>query len=1470
MAQTFAIELSDQTQNVMVSDYVHGERLHIRVTNAPKPLVIGLAGQPGGTGQGADATFSKVGTAVSGEPDAYDFVLGHRDIDGVVGEGQAFYFNLWEFDPDDARQEGKVRAVGKVPVGLSIYVPRSAIFPEGEDITATAWPMLAAATDADTPAAVFTAGAYRSRAGTITTRAVRYMADGAAIAGDAALGAGQSLSAEELVADDAGHERSFAVGPVTVAPAQPLANVAPPVILGTPQVGGTLTLTEGTWTGSAARSYGYRWTRNGADLPGAGSRSYRAEEADDGAELAGIVTASDGFGTLSAAAAAIRVAYPAPVASGGLPARSYALGSGDQKVEAAGDFAGAAGGAWSVAGADATIDASGRVTIPTDALRNAESVTVTYANSGGTASSAFAVTVAGAPSRMEAPGVTATSSSALSVDRAAAPASNGSAITGYDLRYSADGTNWTTLSGIADPQSLADLSPETLYHVETRAVNGIGAGPWSAGGSATTGAASAPGTILYAGALPLRVSLLDDTAGITTSGAVTLSGGSARFAGTAVSRLTFGGLTLPAGTYWAHAVISGWISGSSKMRGLLPTYDPQPARTRGLHQVYQLPGLASSKSLDFLASANFNGTLESVQLLEMGAALGQPRDIWVLAGQSNMAASVTSLPLDRDEDGWTDQRLLYMPGADQAEVQAAQDVVDAARGPLVMNGIGGGTYLAEPPNLGVSPGLRFGQRLVRDMPADRSLCLVAAAASGTALLGPEAAWNPSAVSGDGGLAYDNMIARVDAALAAAPAGSRLCGVIWAQGEGDTSADMSAYPAAWAAMRSAAEAHWGRGRIPWLILLGPPDASRPHQNEFRRVQAAMAESSGAPEAQPLCHVVDRPAGHMEDSAHVTAAGQRLAGEILAARVVALGLHLAPVAEPLANTSLPVLSGTAEIGQTLAVSDGIWTGSGERSFAYQWTRDGAEIPGATARTYELAAADDGAQIACAVSASDGITRLTAASPAVPVTYRAPAAAGALPDQAYALGSGSRTVDVSGDFTFAEGGAWSVSGAGGAIDGSGLVTLPTDTLRNAETVTVSYTNSGGTASSGFGVTVSAAAPAPAYDGGFPDLSYENNIAAQTYDAARHFSNTEGGTWSLAVSPETGGIAINAVSGMLTLEPLPIPEGTWTLTVSVTSAAGTASATVGLTITPAPAGGTQIAPPTYDGGAPDLLLKTGAAMTPADLSLHFSGADLAYTASGLPKGVSVDGATGVISGIPAADGTYIVTFTAANGAGAAVATFSVVASASGAGSSTVPSSGGGGTPGAASVSSTGMISGVSGGVISIGSAEAGRVSYFSVLLGGTETPGFTVNGAPPTLVASAAFTARTVHLYSAGALPGTTASLATAAGDTQHVAAFKTVGYRPIASGAFIAGRRAGNDALSYPLACTVPADGAVLLHGKRFDRLATSPIGTIVEETAGGLRGYWVNATGAAASVTFEFAISSPNSEKYATALILERTS
>ena len=102
---------------------------------------------------------------------------------------------------------------------------------------------------------------------------------------------------------------------------------------------------------------------------------------------------------------------------------------------------------------------SAYVTILTVALRNAEIVTVTCTNSGGAATSVV--------------NVTATSSSTLGVDRAASPANNNDAITGYDLRYSAHRASTTTVLGIAGLQCIPDLLLGTLYHTQTRAVNGI-------------------------------------------------------------------------------------------------------------------------------------------------------------------------------------------------------------------------------------------------------------------------------------------------------------------------------------------------------------------------------------------------------------------------------------------------------------------------------------------------------------------------------------------------------------------------------------------------------------------------------------------------------------------------------------------------------------------------------------------------------------------------------------------------------------------------------------------------------------------------------------------------------------------------------------------------------------------------------------------------------------------------------------
>jgi hypothetical protein len=82
----------------------------------------------------------------------------------------------------------------------------------------------------------------------------------------------------------------------------------------------------------------------------------------------------------------------------------------------------------------------------------------------------------------------------------------------------------------------------------------------------------------------------------------------------------------------------------------------------------------------------------------------------------------------------------------------------------------------------------------------------------------------------------------------------------------------------------------------------------------------------------------------------------------------------------------------------------------------------------------------------------------------------------------------------------------------------------------------------------------------------------------------------------------------------------------------------------------------------------QSGTAGTPASLQLKAadsaSGQTLAYSASGLPAGLSVNSATGLISGTPTTAGTSAVTVTASDGTGASgSATFTWTISSSGGG---------------------------------------------------------------------------------------------------------------------------------------------------------------------------------------------------------------
>lgn len=73
----------------------------------------------------------------------------------------------------------------------------------------------------------------------------------------------------------------------------PPVNTVAPVASGTAIVGQTLSVTDGTWTGTAPITYTYQWKRNNVDIGGATNATYVLQAADLGKSIKCTVTASN-------------------------------------------------------------------------------------------------------------------------------------------------------------------------------------------------------------------------------------------------------------------------------------------------------------------------------------------------------------------------------------------------------------------------------------------------------------------------------------------------------------------------------------------------------------------------------------------------------------------------------------------------------------------------------------------------------------------------------------------------------------------------------------------------------------------------------------------------------------------------------------------------------------------------------------------------------------------------------------------------------------------------------------------------------------------------------------------------------------------------------------------------------------------------------------------------------------------------
>lgn len=389
-------------------------------------------------------------------------------------------------------------------------------------------------------------------------------------------------------------------------------------------------------------------------------------------------------------------------------------------------------------------------------------------------------------------------------------------------------------------------------------------------------AGAAAGRVVPNGLIPAEAATFDALTGWTLSDAWSAETGAVRKSTSSGSAFVTRDVDIPAGHIWAAYTVKEATAGfvGVQLQGPFANY-PLNNRVTAQH-VARFSGPAHTR-MRVLGSNTFDGVVEDVQLVDMTALLAQPSDIYIMAGQSLMAAEQKSLPPDPDKDYWL-PRCLYWPGVVNNTYGAKVDEVAACTAPMQM--------LAS--SQGVSPAISFAQQIEGATAEGRTVLLLACATGGSRLIGADAEWNPDGLVDDGGVLYAAMRDRALAALASKP-GNAIKGLVWAQGESDRTQIMDTeYPPAFQAMVSQLRGDLSLPNLPVMILGPMPDDVTTTQPLFIQTQERLDQDSGHPTAMANVHYVAREAGFLSsDGTHPEPEGNRRVGRAAAQRFVALG-------------------------------------------------------------------------------------------------------------------------------------------------------------------------------------------------------------------------------------------------------------------------------------------------------------------------------------------------------------------------------------------------------------------------------------------------------------------------------------------------------------------------------------------------------------------------------------------------------
>ena len=264
-------------------------------------------------------------------------------------------------------------------------------------------------------------------------------------------------------------------------------------------------------------------------------------------------------------------------------------------------------------------------------------------------------------------------------------------------------------------------------------------------------------------------------------------------------------------------------------------------------------------------------------------------------------------------------------------------------------------------------------------------------------------------------------------------------------------------------------------------------------------------------------------------------------------------------------------------------------------------------------------------------------------------APQAVGSLADLELEVGQPPHDVEVAGAFSgeYLQFTPVSTNSGVASVTVSGSVVSVTPVSAGTTTVMVVATNSAGTVTQEFSVTVRNPG-APQAVGSLADLELEVGQPPHDVEVVRAFS---GDFLEYTAASSSPGAASVTVSGSV-VSVTPVSAGMTTVTVTATNSGGTATQTFDVTVSNPGAPGTV-------GSLADLELVLGQPPHPVQVERAFTGDYLDFTAASSSSGVaSVAVAGSVVTVTPESVGTTTVTVTATNSGGTATQTFDVTVS--------------------------------------------------------------------------------------------------------------------------------------------------------------------------------------------------------------------